>query len=538
MSSHVYDVIVIGAGVSGLSGAKILVENGIDVLVLEARNRVGGRTWTVQNDQVGWVDLGGAYIGRTQNHLLRLIKEYDLKMYPVNEKQKLVYKNGFNGKRSLFNFDQMPGLGWLTMLDLNHILRLMDQMGEEIPVDRPWDAPKAEQWDMMTFREFVEANTTTKETLEFMRIFIGTCVTNEHYQSSLLWFLWYVKQCGGTRPIFSTTNGGQEFKLDGGMNQVTIRLAESVGNERIHLENAVYYIEQQESYTIVKTLYDQEYRAKYVIMATPPAVQQKIHYHPPLPSMRNQLIQRAPMGSVIKCIVYYERPFWRTKNMCGSMLFIGEDYKFPITYTLDDSKPDGSKAAIIGFIVADKARKMVSMSKGQRLQIICQSYAEAFQSDEALNPIHYEEHNWSEEQYSGGCYTMTLGPGFLTRYGPYLREPVGRIYFAGTECATEWSGYINGGIQAGERAARQVMVEMGRLDSSQVDQLEPTSLDYPPPTNVSPTLFERYAPSAKGFIRGLTITTTITTILTVALFLKRHDCRYLEHIAQLRPALK
>lgn len=187
----------------------MLADNGADVLVLEARNRVGGRTYTVQNDTVGWVDIGGAYVGRTQNHLLRMIKDLNLSIYPVNEKQKIVFLNGWSGKRTLYNYWETPGFDFLTLLDINYIMRLIDEMGEEIPVEAPWNAPHAEQWDRMTFKEFVESNITNKTAIEFMRIFIATCVTNEPFSSSTLWFLWYVKQCGGSLRIFSTTNGGQ-----------------------------------------------------------------------------------------------------------------------------------------------------------------------------------------------------------------------------------------------------------------------------------------------------------------------------------------
>lgn len=309
----------------------------------------------LQNPAVGWVDLGGAYVGRTQNHLLRLVKEFNLKLYAVNEVEKIVYYDAFAGKRTLLRSDQMPANGLLNWLDLNHIFRLMDQMGEHIPADEPWNAPQAQQWDRITCREFLEANTVMKGTRDFMKIFYGTLVTNEYYNSSLLWFLWYVKQCGGTKMIFATTNGGQEFKVNGGTNQISDRLAECVGSDKVLLDHAVYYVEQRDELVLVKTLNGKEFRCKYLIMATPPAVQQKIHYQPALPAMRNQLLQRVPQGSIFKCIVYYETRFWLEKNLCGSLLLVGEDCDFPITYTLDDSKPDGTKPAIIGYCTASTA---------------------------------------------------------------------------------------------------------------------------------------------------------------------------------------
>ncbi|XP_017475761.1 PREDICTED: amine oxidase [flavin-containing]-like [Rhagoletis zephyria] len=441
MTSHLYDVVIIGGGVSGLSAAKYLGEQGVDLVLLEATERLGGRTRTNKNENVLWVDLGGAYVGRSQNHLLRIIKEFNLELYPVNEVEKLVYYDGFSGKRTLLNSDQLPANGLLDWLDLNHMFRLIDKIGEDIPADEPWKSPRAEKLDQMTCKEFLEANTIMSGARHFMNIFFGTLVTNPAYLSSALWFLWYIKQCGGTKMIFATTGGGQEFKVNGGTMQISERMAECVGMHRVLLGHAVYYVEQNDSEVLVKTLNGKEFRGRY---------------------------------------------------------------------TLDDSKwPDGSKPAIIGFLPSDKSRLMTQLTKNERQKIICESFAKAFNCPEALEPVHYEEHNWSAEPYVGGCYTSTLPPGFLTYYGPYLRQPIGRMFFGGTECATEWSGYINGAIQSGERSAREVLVQLGKLSADRICQDEPNSVDYPP-VPFSSTFCERYAPSARGLFYGLAFTSLAT----------------------------
>lgn len=241
------------------------------------------------------------------------------------------------------------------------------------------------------------------------RVCCGFSGTSSNVEVSLLQtkFVLFllIKKISGTQKIFSTKNGGQEFKMAGGTNQITERLVELIGRDKVHLESAVYYIDQtEETRVTVKTLKGNTFHGRYLIMATPPAVQQKIHYRPPLPAMRNQLVQRTPQGTVFKCIIYYERPFWREANMCGSLLLVGgpnDDETVPINYALDDSKPDGSKPAIVGFLPADKARKLMDKTKEERLAIIVASYAAAFDSEKALKPVHYEEQNWSAEQYSG-----------------------------------------------------------------------------------------------------------------------------------------
>jgi monoamine oxidase len=223
----------------------------------------------------------------------------------------------------------------------------MDKMGEEIPYDTPWKAPHAEEWDTMTFKEFIEKNAWTKIGRDFVTMSMNMCVTSGAYEGSLLWYLWYVKQCGGTRPIFSTTNGGQERKIIGGSMQISERLVDRIGSDRVLLNKPVVGITYNDKEITVRTLDGSEYKSTYLILAIPPMLQNKIHYNPSLPPLRNQMNQRCPMGSVIKCIAYYETNFWRKMGYCGSMMITGSDC--PIYHTLDDTKLDGSVPAINGY---------------------------------------------------------------------------------------------------------------------------------------------------------------------------------------------
>ncbi|XP_061647757.1 amine oxidase [flavin-containing] isoform X3 [Phyllopteryx taeniolatus] len=462
-----YDVIVVGGGISGLSAAKLLLESGLSPVVLEARDRVGGRTFTTRNKETKWVDLGGAYVGPTQNRILRLAKQYGVETYKVNEQERLVHY--VDGKSSSFKASFPPMWNPVVKLDFTNLFRTLDQMGSEIPRDAPWKAPRAEEWDKMSMRQLIENVCWTSAARRFATLFVNVNVTSEPHEVSALWFLWYIKQSGGTMRIFSTTNGGQ---------------------------------------------------AKYVIVATPPGLNLKMHFNPELPPLRNQLIHRVPMGSVIKCMVYYKENFWRKKGeehkggrtrrslffpilfsapgLCGSMVI--EEEGAPIGLTLDDTKPDGSVPAIMGFILARKCRRLCGLTKEERFKRICESFSRVLGTEEALHAIHYEEKNWCEEEYSGGCYTAYFPPGILTQFGRVLREPVGRLYFAGTETATEWSGYMEGAVQAGERAAREILCTMGKIHRSQIWQTEPESEDVP--ARPFPTSFwDRNSPSVGGLLK-------------------------------------
>ncbi|XP_036966157.1 amine oxidase [flavin-containing] [Acanthopagrus latus] len=509
--SNTYDVIVVGGGISGLSAAKLLKASGLNPVVLEARDRVGGRTFTVRNKETKWVDLGGAYVGPTQNRIFRLANEYGIKTYKVNEQESLVHY--VNGKSYPFKGSFPPMWNPFVLLDFNNLWRTMDDMGKEIPREAPWKAPHAEEWDKMSMRELFEKICWTSTVRQFATLFVNVNVTSEPHEVSALWFLWYVKQCGGTMRIFSTTNGGQERKFVGGSGQISECMAKELG-DRVKLQSPVYRIDQSGDMVVVETVDKQTYTAKYVIVATPPGLNLKMHFNPELPPLRNQLIHRVPMGSVIKCMVYYKENFWRKKGYCGSMVI--EEEGAPISLTLDDTKPDGAVPAIMGFILARKCRKLSELTKEERLKRICEIYSRVLGTEEALHPVHYEEKNWCEEEYSGGCYTAYFPPGILTQYGKVLREPVGRLYFAGTETATEWSGYMEGAVQAGERAAREVMCVLGKIHQSQIWQTEPQCLEVPALPFVT-TFWERNMPSVGGLLKFMGVSTFLSAATAAGL---------------------
>jgi len=250
----------------------------------------------------------------------------------------------------------------------------------------------------------------------------------------------------------------------------------------------------------VCTVDGEEYVAKHVILATAPIMQSRIVYEPPLPALRNQFIQRTPQGSVIKTVTYYARPYWREHGLSGTTLVEDDDLDLPVIGTIDDTKGDGRYPALVGFIVGDKARTMSRLTKEERRTIIEQQYAKIFGIPEMASSVHYEEKNWCDEPWVGGCYTAIMGPGIWTSFGSVIRKPIGKLHFAGTETATKWSGYMDGAIDAGERAAREILFAFGKCRKQDIyEDGQLAELDGEPQLNFA----QKLVPSSKALVSSL-----------------------------------
>lgn len=514
-----------------MNAAKELQSKGLDVLVLEARSRVGGRTLTkVEQSANGkfWVDLGGSYVGPTQNNLLNLIEELKLETYLVDDTKDIVYTKAINAasnkcfakcqkqstsgsrqseiickleRNGRFKPEYDPPFGNLFhWLDYVHMIKLITLYGDQIPSEAPWLAPKAKEWDAKSYKQFVDENTWTKRIRDyFNNIFVTIEICCDANEVSMLWFLWYVKQCGGYGRSISTTNGGQERKVKNGTQQISEGLYDLLGgSKRVYLNKPVCCLDQTAGpFVQVSTLDGSQYKADYVICATPPHLWLKIHHQPPLPNSKNLLAQRSPMGQVAKVILYYERPFWKDHGISGCFMFDAQAEvrsKFPVILSLDETKPDGSSPAIIGFTGARGWFEMRDKTDQEVARIVADCYARATQLDEFKKFIKIERFDWTSEQYSGGCYTSTHSVNTLTKFGPHLREPFGRIYYAGTETAIKWSGYMDGALSAGKRAAREVLHVKGLLSEQEIWAVEPDSTIVPPKPYEYPRS-HRYAPS-------------------------------------------
>lgn len=441
------DVIIVGAGFAGLAAAKALRAAGVEPLVIEARERVGGRTCPGSIAGLT-IDLGGMWVGPTQTSLDALAREYGVKTYP----QYITGKSAIelNGTwHSSEGEDYGALLSLPVKLDLAQLVYRLTALSDSINPESPWTHPKADAFDAMTLQTWLDEHTHTDGAMSFMVSLIRSVFSAEPGDLSFLFCLFYLKSGGNLEELTTFRNGAQQRLFVGGVHQLSQRMADQLG-ERVLLNSPVTDIEQDaEGVTVICP--DATFRAKAMIIAIAPALAGRINYSPLLPHKRDALTQRMPMGSVIKVWIAYSTPFWRARGFSG--LFSSDTAAFGPAF--DVAPPGTSTGILAGFFDARASVEWSARSSDQRRAEVVRCLTAAFGA-EAQAPIEYVEKNWTQERYSRGCYTGTLGPGALTQFGPTLRESVGRIFFAGTESSAIWAGYIEGALRSGARAAAEV----------------------------------------------------------------------------------
>lgn len=448
------DVVVVGAGLAGLVSARRLAHRGLDVLLVEARGRVGGRVLNHHLDVGGeTIESGGAFVGPTQDHILRLAREMRVPTFPEYNTGKSVYISSTIGRQE---YEGTVPPDPTILPDAAVLLTRIDDMAASIDVSAPWSHPDAAEWDSMSLGEWIRRNAVNPGGVgNLIKCWTQPAFGADPDEMSLLFVLWYVA-CSGNethRGTFSrnsdTADGAQERRFVGGSQLVPIRLARRLG-DIVALHAPVDRIVQRDGRVHVHTARG-TVRARRAIVACPPPLVLDMKWDPQLPPRRAELLRHLDMGQLMKCDAVYRRPFWRDRGLNG----FGINDSGAARAVFDNSPPDGSPGVLLAFVGGGTWRRYGPMSRARRRQAVLEGFAAMF-GEQALHPIEYVEHDWSRERWTRGGPTTFHAPGTMTAFGSAIRRPFGRVHWAGTETATYWTGYMDGAVRSGERAAHEV----------------------------------------------------------------------------------
>jgi monoamine oxidase len=444
MSSRA-DVIVIGAGLAGLTTAHLMTKRGLDVIVLEAKGRVGGR---LLNQTVGGavVDAGGSWVGPPQQEVLELIKELGLKTFPQNDGRHILM---WDGRQKLFTGDTPP-LAWPALADLGQVIWRLDRIARRLRGPAPWAHPDAQRLDRQTLGAWMQRNAFTRPGRFFLELVAITEFGCHPDELSLLGFLVYLASAGGLRTLVGGRGAALDSHIAGGAAAMCDELASRLG-DRVRLNSPVTAVDQTTMRVRILTEAG-EYQADRVVLATDPATADYINHDPPLPLQRIDLQRTYALGSGVKAHLCYDQPFWRKRGLSGqSYANIGF-----ARITFDVGPPTGGPGLLAMFLgdqVPEDA-ELMDGSPERRRDAVLNELVDRF-GDEARHPVDYVEQNWTHEPYQSGCVPRPA-PGLITSVKDAFTRPIGRLHFAGADTSEVWKGHMDGAVRSAQRAAQSV----------------------------------------------------------------------------------
>ena len=459
MTTPFVDVVVVGAGLSGLICARELRRQGLRVQLLEARDRWGGRMHGHTSGSGLRVDLGGQWVGATHHRLIGLLEEFGLARYPTYDDGEGLFHWQGKAHRAgvehdfhsslLFFKPQELGLPESEVAETLSLQRRFAELVKQVPRDAPWSAPDAEALDRISIEGWLKgqgASELARYPFAWLSR-VGGSGGFEPHESSLLHLAW-------TQAVAPQHETPEAYLVVGGAAQVAARLAAELEGD-LRLRAPVEAIEQGDGGVRLSLGCGEEVQAAAAVVAIPPPLRLGIRFSPALPPQWTSLLQRSPMGSMVKVLAIYQRPFWRKRGLNG----LGIGPLPTLELTVDSSAP-GGPGILASFIAGERAVRWQRLGEAQRRQAVLDDLA-TWWGPQAAEPDDLILQNWNEESWSTGAFTSFVTPGAWTTYGPIWQRSHGRVIWAGTEAASRWPGYFEGAIEAGLAAAEQVRGLLG-----------------------------------------------------------------------------
>jgi monoamine oxidase len=434
------DVVIVGAGLAGLSAADWLTRQGHDVVVLEGRDRVGGRIRTTEVAGVQ-VDAGATWVAPDHDAMHALIKRLGGQIVPQFHDGKGVIS--FDGRRKP---KSLTALAPWVALDIMRIMKALQRIVDTLPVSEPWNHPKAAEYDAISLGEWL----TFKRALKGTRKFIGM-VSLVHWGApvgdlSLFHALRYIKTLGGLEHMLAVEGGDQQDRILETAHSLVTRFAETLG-ARVIVDAPVRSITTVGDQVTVQTGND-IFQARHTIVTAAPSHRSAIEFTPALPEPHYGLARSWRLGALSKAFVAYDRPFWRSEGLSGEA--VSDDETVFLTFDVSPS-PEGPGI----LMVFCDARGFDAYDRDERSRRVIRHLTHLY-GDHAGRFIDYEDFSWGNDNFAPGGPNPAVPPKAWTTFGPFLRDPVGLVRWAGTETAEEFSGTMNGAILSGQRAAIDV----------------------------------------------------------------------------------
>ena len=444
MEDPEFDVIIVGAGISGLAAAKHLVKNKKKVCILEAQNRVGGRIFSKTTPSGKVIDLGAQWIGEGQSNLISLLSEYSIKKFPdIAVGKHIQFLN--NELRTYTN--SIPDLGIIHLIDFYLALYRIEKDGESVSLDTPYKAKYAEEWDSMTVESWAKKHIHTKSVHEILDLYMESVFAASPRDMSFLFFLSTLHNSKG--PVYGI-EGASAYRVDGGLSQLCERIAEDLKGSII-LNCPVKKVSQSKEKVILQTA-TSSYSARKAIITIPPVLASQISFFPPLPPKRDKLHQRMPMGSAIKTFAIYKKPFWKANGFSGKI--INNEGLVRLIY--DGSPSDNSYGALVAFVLGKRSIEAENASEASITGAVLNTLVK-FLGEEAKEPDEFIIYNWNHDPWARGGYSGYMPPGVMNGLGDTVHEPTGNIYWAGDQMTSKFLGYVEGAIESGLKAANDIL---------------------------------------------------------------------------------
>ncbi|WCC80192.1 NAD(P)/FAD-dependent oxidoreductase [Cutibacterium equinum] len=445
-----YDSIIIGAGLAGLTAAEELASAGHSVAVLEARSRVGGRLENAELSNGQVIDLGGQWVGEGHEELRSLIASQGLELVDSTEGDVVVKARGRVSHVTNSSEPAAHALSPFELSDLGQGLLRFRRLADRVANNKGWTTANS-TWLNQSLSQWVVSNVRTDAGRDYIIALFRRAFGVSPDDTTLFDGLTKANAGVDLESLVAVNGGLKQQRVKGGIAQVARNLARRLGDD-VKLSSPVRRVHTDGQTVTVTTTDGTEYQGRSVIVTVPPRLLKDIEFDPALPAERLEMAEKVPAGNVIKAYLVYDSPWWRTSGASGQM---GAD-EGAVRVIFDTSDDETGKGVLMGFFEGTEASGYGKLSVSLRQRAFEEVVESAF-GEAPSSPIEYLDRDWLSEAYTGGCHGAHFAPSLWTTTGPILAQPLGRVLFAGAEYASSFNGYMEGALRAGARAAQEAV---------------------------------------------------------------------------------